>query len=177
MMADKQNNYFKPEHPVGKFLLEWCENLENNKGDRAQLRRCKTLSDVELSPAFQRAYWNMIKLFENPPSKEQCAVIIALAAHVKKNVSDPPGTKRDDQDRHFGHQMAQGSDGPKLHELRFRRLLRIEERDRLFQVLSKIIRHLERKVNLLDVMAIAFYWGDSARKQLAYQYYEEPKLD
>ena len=176
-MEEKKINYFSPEHPVGCFLLEWWENLESNKADRARLKRCKTLLDVELNSAFQYAYWELIKLFDKPPNKEQCVIIIALAAWVKENIFDPPGTKKDDQAQCFGYQIAQGSDGPKLHELRFRRLLRVEDRNRLFQVLVKIIRHLEGRVNLLDVLAIAFYWGDSTRKRLAYQYYEKTKLD
>ena len=176
-MTEKKDYYFSPKHPVGNFLLKWWENLENSKADRARLKRCKTLSQVEQEAAYLRVYWRLIKLFDNPPSKEQCAIIIALAAQVKENIFDPPGTKKDDQNQHFGHQMAQGSDGPKLHELRFRRLLRVQDRKRLFEVLVKIIRLMEGKVNLLDMLAVAFYWGDSARKQLAYQYYEKAKLD
>lgn len=106
------------------------------------------------------------------------AVVIGLAAHIEEDDSE----KKDDQGRqnqkhdYFGYQISRG-DKPRLSELRFRRLLRIPDREKLFHYLVQVIRILERRVSLLDLVSIAYYWGDKAKMNLAYKYYEFAKLE
>ncbi len=35
---------------------------------------------------------------------------------------------------------------------------------------------LDKKVNLLDLLSIAYFWGDKAKTNLAYKYYEKANL-
>ncbi len=176
MGENKEPKLFEEGHPVSDFILEWLKDLKDNKGDRAELRRCKNLKEIQKSPAYQRCYWQLIKLFsqeQQAPSRIQMATIIGLAAHVEDSVSEEyDGQQRD----FFGYQIGSG-DKPKLSELRFRRLLKIKDREKLYRFLVQVIRLLERKVILLDMLSIAYFWGDSAKTNLAYKYYEMANLE
>ncbi len=170
---------FEEGQPASIELLECWENLLKQKGDRASLRRCKSLDEIQNTSAFQRCYWKLIDKFKNNEKNyepnEQIAIIVALAAYVDENKSnyDDAGEQKPD---YFAYQISRG-DKPKLSELRFRRLLKINDREKLFRFLIQVIRLLDKKVNLLDLLGIAYFWGDKVKTQLAYKYYEKANLD
>jgi len=179
MSESKETRLFEEGHPASDFLLDWWDELKQNKGARAELRRCKNLAEIQMTAAYQRCFWQIVKHFAKEKwqsNKEQMAIIIGLSAHIEDNDT----AKKDDQENHqehdfFGYQISRG-DKPKLSELRFRRMLKIKEREKLFRFLIQIIRLLDKKVHLLDLLRIAFYWGEPARTKLAYQYYEKANL-
>ena len=180
MSESKEPRLFKKGHPASDYILEWWGGLKQNKGARAELRRSKNLQDIQTTSAYQRCYWAVMKHFAQgkwKPNKKQMAIIVGLSAYVEDNDTE----KKTDQGEHqehdyLGYQISRG-DKPKLSELRFRRLLKIKDREKLFRFLIQIIRLLDKKVNLLDLLRIAYYWGDKTRTNLAYQYYEKAKLD
>lgn len=179
MSESKKPKLFEEGHPASDIILEWWEGLKINKGDRAELRRCKNLQEIQKSSAFQRCYWQLIKHFskERPPSREQMAIIIGLASYIENNDSLKKSDQSDGQENDFwGYQISRG-DKPKLSELRFRRLLKISDREKLYHFLVQVVRLLERKVNLLDLLSIAFFWGDTAKTNLSYKYYEKANLE
>lgn len=178
MTEIKQPRLFDEKHSASVALLECWGSLLQNKGDRAELRRCKNLDDVQKTSAYQRNYWKLIDKFrqgENLVSHEQMAIIIALSAYIDDNkaVYEEDGEEKTD---FFGYQISRG-EKPKLSELRFRRLLKINDREKLFRFLIQVIRLLEKKVNLLDLLGIAYFWGDKTKTKLAYKYYEKANLD
>lgn len=169
---------FNPEHPASIELLNSWESLLLNKGDRAEIRRCKDLQTLQQTSAFQRHYWKLSKLFkqgDRNPQKEQMAIIIALMAYVDSNVTSYKDGEEDRPD-FFAYQISRG-DKPKLSELRFRRLLKIDDREKLFRFLIQVMRLLDKKVNILDLLSIAYFWGDKTKTKLAYKYYEKAHLD
>jgi len=178
MTETKPLRLFERDHIASVALLEYWGGLLANKGDRAELRRCKNINEIQLTSAFQRSYWKLFDKFaqgDKHPSKEQMAIIIALAAHIDENHST---YKKDNEIKSdfFGYQISRG-DKPKLSELRFRRLLKINDREKLFRILIQTIRLLDKKVNLLDLLSIAYFWGDKTKTKLAYKYYEKAILD
>lgn len=178
MTEQKPPRLFEEGHRASISLLEWWESLLSNKADRAELRRCKSLEEIQSTSAYQRAYWKLIEKFktgENKVSGEQMAIIIALAAYIDENraVYEDADTQKTD---YFGYQVSRG-EKPKLSELRFRRLLKINDREKLFRFLIQVIRLLDKKVNLLDLLRIAYFWGDKTKTKLAYKYYEKANLD
>lgn len=182
MNEEKKPKLFELGHPATDFILEWWEELKTHKGDRAEIRRCKKLSEVELTSAYQRFYWQFLNEFKEDqnnwvPSKEKTALLVALAVYVSENKSLHK-SEEDEQEKidYFAYQISRG-EKPKLSELRFRRLLKIQDREKLFRFLIQVIRLLDRKVNLLDILKIAFYWNDNTKKSLAYKYYEKANLD
>lgn len=180
MTEVKKTRLFEEGHPASDFILEWWNSLKQNKGDRAELRRCKNLKEIQIASAYQRCYWQLKKHFAHErqgPSKEQMAVIIGLAAYIEDNDI----VKKDDQADHhkqdyFGYQISRG-DKPKLSELRFRRLLKIRDREKLYRFIIQIIRLLDKKVNLLNLISIAYFWGDKTKTDIAYKYYEKANLE
>lgn len=185
MSESKEPKIFEEGHHVSVFILEWWESLKQNKGDRAELRRCKNLEEIQKASAYQRCYWQLKKYFtpeQQMPSREQMSIIIGLAAHIEAN--DTKYIDRDskkEKEYYFAYQMAapKGKEKdapPKLSELRFRRLLKIKDRGKLYRFLIQVVRMLDKKVNLLDLLSIAYFWGDKAKTNLAYKYYEKANL-
>lgn len=183
MTEKKPPKLFEEGHPASVALLECWENLLQNKGDRAELRRCKNLEEVQKTSAYQSNYWKLIDKFrqgENSVSDEQMAIIIALAAYIDENKTTYEVEEKV-KTEFFGYQIAkqvsQDNKKPKLSELRFRRLLKINNREKLFRFLIQVIRLLDKKANLLDLLRIAYFWGDKTKIKLAYKYYEKANLD
>lgn len=181
----KKPRLFEEGHPASVFILEWWENLKQNKGDRAEIRRCKNLEEIQKTSAYQRCYWQLKKHFtqeQQVPSREQMSIIIGLASHIEDNDTKYIDTdSKKEKEYYFAYQMAapKGKEKdapPKLSELRFRRLLKIKDREKLYHFLIQVVRMLDKKVNLLDLLSIAYFWGDKAKTNLAYKYYEEPNL-
>ena len=56
-------------------------------------------------------------------------------------------------------------------------MLKIKNREKLYRFLIQVIRMLEKKINLIDLQSIAFFWGDAVKRDLAYKYYEKAKLE
>lgn len=182
MNEPKKPKLFTPEHPSSVAILSCWTQLSENKGDRAELRRCKNLEEIQQSSAFQRIYWQLAKAFKTnneKPSRIQLANIIALWSYIDDALL--PTEDTDNQPIAFGYQLAAAkspeNSSPKLSELRFRRLLKIDDRDKLFRFLIQAIRILDKKVNLLDFSGRVYFWGDNTKTELAYQYYEKAQLD
>lgn len=178
MTEQKPPKLFEEGHDASIALVDCWEGLLANKGDRAELRRCKSLEEIQSTSAYQRSYWKLIEKFKtggNKVSNEQMAIVIALAAYIDENKAEyeDADTKKTD---YFGYQISRG-EKPKLSELRFRRLLKINDREKLFRFFIQVIRLLDKKVNLLDLLRIAYFWGDKTKTKLAYKYYEKANLD
>jgi CRISPR system Cascade subunit CasB len=176
MSEKKPPGLFEAGHPASVAMLECWENLLQNKGDRAELRRCKNLEEVQLTSAFLRNYWKLIDVFKKEkkaPNKQQMAIIIALAAYIE----DGEKAKTGNFSYQIAEQVSPDNKKPKLSELRFRRLLKINDREKLFRFLIQVIRLLDKKVNLLDLLRIAYFWGDKTKIELAYKYYEKANLE
>jgi CRISPR system Cascade subunit CasB len=157
------NPHFDPKSPLGQALLRWHTELQENRGARAELRRCASPAAVVMSAEFHRVcrkwqHW----LPENRHSLDRFAAVIGLAAQLD-NAQDT-GT--------FSKQMARPkNNGPVISELRFRRLLQQETIDDLYPNLIRIINQLDRAANLRNLAESVFYWSDGVRKDWAFDYY------
>lgn len=177
----KKPRLFEEGHPASVFILEWWESLKQNKGDRAELRRCKNLEEIQKASAYQRCYWQLTKHFtqeQRAPSRVQMAIIIGLAVYIEDNDTKYIDTdSKKEKEYYFAYQIAAPkgveNKSPKLSELRFRRLLKIKNREKLYRFLIQTIRLLDKKVNLLDLLSISYFWGDPKKTRLAYKYYEK----
>jgi len=181
----KKPRLFEEDHPASVFILEWWESLKQNKGDRAELRRCKNLEEIQKASAYQRCYWQLIKHFtteQQVPSREQMSIIIGLASHIEDNDTKYIDiNSKEEKEYYFAYQMAapkakEKDAPPKLSELRFRRLLKIKDRGKLYRFFIQVVRMLDKNVNLLDLLSIAYFWGDKSKTYLAYKYYEKANL-
>lgn len=167
-MADTTRFSFSDNLEVQKALLDWWEGLDHARGERAELRRATTPTEVAFCPAFHRLLHSLSRVASPVPAS--LAVVAGVSAHVKKH----------DGDAAFAAQMATpkpGSDRARVRGLRFRRLLEIADREELYQPLIRTVRLLEGRVNLTSLADGVYFWGDNVRKRWAYAYYQTTPLE
>lgn len=156
------------------ILLDWWAGLEVDKGERADLKRAESPLRVAFSPA----YHDLLRRLReagyrlSTGGRERLAVLAGLAAQVKQHT---------DNRRSIAAQMGTpklGSDKATVSELRFRRILAIDDLDELYTQLRRAIRLLDGTANLNDLARAVFRWRPIAeqnpfdpRKDWAYDYY------
>jgi CRISPR system Cascade subunit CasB len=154
---------FKPETDAGKVLHNWWSELEENKGDRAALRRCGESVAVVFVPAYHDLYEELKRCGQTNESR--LPAVAGLLAHVKSLL---PG-------RILAEQMANpkgpGSTAPTVSELRFRRLLQCQTPEELFPALRRVVSLLNEQVNIYSLADSVYWWGDAMRRRWAYAYY------
>lgn len=154
---------FEHDSPETQALAAWWLALNENRGDRADLRRCSTLAEVAFTPAYHRLRLAVVK--HGSVNLDALALVAGLAARVKNNI---PGNT-------LAEQMATGkSDGSaRVSGLRFRRLLKVKEKEELFTAMGRVVALLGGGVNLQSFANNLYFWNDRTRKQWAFEYYSK----
>jgi len=145
-------------------LANWWRGLQkpHNSGSRAELRRAATVDAVIMTPAFQRLCSGFTDEFRSDFDKTRLAAIAGLLAHVKES-AEPK--------MEIAKQMAQPAGAAtRVSELRFRRLLQRNRSD-LFVPMVRVIRLLDHRVSIYDLIESVYYWGDQRKKKWAYAYF------
>lgn len=167
------------EDPSFELLHAWWKSLEDDKGERALLRRADTLSQVMLSPGFVdllrtlRNQGYVIATFDLPLSK--VAAIAGLTARIK-------GLAQEDLATRMGTPKP-GTATPTLSELRLRRILACDDIEELYVLLRRALSILDDTANLADLAAIIWNWSPldakrphDPRRRMAYDYYSAAPL-
>lgn len=154
---------FKKDSPSTGVMVKWWERMDDDHGERAVLRRCHTLTEIVFSPAYHRLRLALERFGE--VQAEQLALVTGLAARVKSNIVDG----------RVAEQMAIGkADGSaRVSGLRFRRLLKIKDREKLFTTMTRIIALLGGSANLPSLAQSMYFWNDKTRKEWAFDYYSK----
>jgi CRISPR system Cascade subunit CasB len=172
---------FSKGHVYGDILYEWWQELlepedrqetdPNSRADRAgraALRRCATVTEVVLTPAYQRLFKRLQQVgwSGSPKQEDRLAAVAGLLAYVRKNDEQPLAKTMSFR--------AEGSDKPNVSELRFLRLLESPDLDALFIGLRRVLPLMKHdgKVHA-NVMALAsdlLRWEDDVKKKWAYAY-------
>jgi len=159
---------FKHDSPETQALADWWQSLGDNRGDRAELRRCSTLAEVAFTPAYHRLRLDLMKF--SAVNADSLALVVGLAARVKNNV---PGNT-------LAAQMATAKDPSsrdskaQVSGLRFRRLLKIKDPEELFTAMGRVVALLGSSVNLQSLAKSVYLWDDrytDIRKEWAFEYY------
>lgn len=150
---------FDANKPLGEALQKWWQDLQDRHGDRAELRRAKTVSDVILLPAFQRACVRFKPYFQYEENWEsRLAAVLGLLAHVRQlQLNDS-----------LALQMA--GNPPIVSELRFRRLIQRDRSD-LYVSMIRVLRMLGHQANLHDLAHSIYFWGDGVKRRWAFDYF------
>lgn len=167
----------KPDDPSFTHLLSWWRQLEQDKGERATLRRAASLTEVMLNPAYIRLLRELrnakfaISNHDQPLSK--VAAIAGLVARIKEEPNPNEGLAK-----RMGSPKP-GSTAATVSELRLRRLLACDDLEELYTLLRRLLAQLDDRANLADLAAIVWNWSPlddkwpyDPRRQLAYDYYE-----
>lgn len=152
---------FENDSPESETLVAWWRSLNDNRGERAELRRCSTLAEVAFTPAYHKLRLAVGKF--GRVNADSLALVAGLTARVKTDV--PVDT--------IAEQMATGkADGSaRVSGLRFRRLLKIKDREELFTAMGRAVALLGYAVNLQNFANSLYHWNDKIRKQWAFDYY------
>jgi CRISPR system Cascade subunit CasB len=174
-MAEKMLYPFpqwKPGDHSFSILVEWWQELENNKGERAALRRADSLSEVVFCPAYHWLLGSLRKEGYSVTGEVRLPKLAAIAGLATRIKIDDPGV--------FGRQfgaLKQG-DKPAVSELRMRRILACDDLEELYMLLRRALGILGGSVSLSGLAATIWHWEPIAekrpfdsRKQLAYDYY------
>ena len=160
------NSYlrFDKDSPESQALISWWRMLDENRGDRAQLRRCGTLAEVVFTPAYHRLRQAVCRY--GAVHDDSLAAMAGLAAKVRSNAADNT----------IAEQMASGkgdSTRARVSGLRFRRLLKVKDQEELFTALGRVIALLGESVNLQSMAQSVYFWNDRTRKAWAFDYYSK----
>jgi len=142
-----------------QVLSEWWQSLDDNRGERAKLRRCGQPEEVLLQPAFHSLYQRLPK-----SNALALAAVAGLVAQVKS-----PNTLA------FPAQLGkskEGSDKPVLSELRFQQLLASRDLDEFYESLRRAILLLGREANILSIADGVLHWTKEQHDKN--QYTERP---
>lgn len=154
---------FFREGEAGEILLEWWKQLQNRSGDRAELRRCRSISSVAMVSSFHQLYSKLKLLYMISP--DALALTVSLLSHVKADKSVKT------LGSYLAKPKAESGSAP-LSNHRFRRLLRIHDRDKLLEPMIRVIRMMDSAMPLCEFADTIYWWSDRKRKQLAFDYYE-----
>ncbi|MBU2054501.1 MAG: type I-E CRISPR-associated protein Cse2/CasB [Proteobacteria bacterium] len=156
---------FDKDSPETESLRAWWRWLDENRGERAVLRRCGTLTDVAFSPAYHRlrSAVNRFGFIDD----DGLALVAGLAARIKDDIDSGS----------IAEQMATAKSGgdakARISGLRFRRLLKVKEREDLFSAMTRVIALLGGSVNMQSLAQGVYFWNDKTRKQWAFDYYSK----
>jgi CRISPR system Cascade subunit CasB len=167
-MNDKPFLEFKPKSEEITMFFDWWSKLKDNKGLRAELRRCATIAEVNFVHGFHVVLHELQAI--GKVNREKSACVLGLLSHVKNN----------NDTGKFAEQMSATKDGgknSKVSGLRFRRLLKCKTHEELFTDMRRIIKLLDSTVNIEGIAADVYNWGDFTKKQWAYDYYSNAPAD
>jgi len=148
--------FLKDSAARGK-LLEWWEWLDDNRGDRARLRRVESPDDVLMTSAFSRFLTEMPDDWSESGQLPASALVAAIVAQVKENVTSPS----------FAAQLAtpkDGGDKPRMSELRFQPLQKSQDPTEFYRRLLRAVRILDCNVNILSLTDDILHWMHEHRK-------------
>ncbi len=167
-MEDNTSHDRKPEDIVRNWWSELTQPQEpgqpSNRGELAELRRCKNLEEVFFVPAFHRLYNRLTGTDWN--QRSAVAAIAGVLAHVKQ---EPDKTQR-----FAGHLAAarKTGDGPRVSELRFQRLIAHQDRQELVPALIRILHLANDAAPVKDLAKGVYWWNDGIRRDWTFQYYD-----
>ncbi len=181
-MADnKKTLYAFPQHksddPSFAVLRTWWKKLEDDKGERATLRRAANLTGVMLSPAFHRLLNELRRAGFGVPENRypKLAAIAGLAARVRSDDGETLATSMGTPKMNGGKAV--------VSELRMRRLLACDDIEELYTLLRRALALLDNRANLGDLAATVWNWmpmddnnPKDSRRQMAFDYYEAAPL-
>lgn len=152
---------------IGSVLLAWWQGLDDDRADRAILRRASSPTLVAISAPYQRLYRQLQSAGwpadARPQDNDRLAGIVGLLAHVKENESRPVPAAMSQRD--------EGGDRPHVSELRFLRLLDAPDSDALYMGLRRVLPLMKHQVDVLALANDLIRWGDDVKKRWAYGYH------
>lgn len=177
-MSETRFKFHKNPQAVGALYAWRRELAERDRGGRARLRRCVSPLDAVFEPAFHHLLQRVEGAHGQALGKGERASLAAVAALVARLPGDAVSTepvvaksKRLSLPTLLGTGAEGSRDQPRLHPLRFRKILDARNLDELFPVLRRALAVLGTDVDLVSLADGVLLWGDDTRRLWAYDYY------
>lgn len=133
-------------------LRRWWCSLDENRGDRAQLRRAQSPDDILLTPAFAHFLQILPKAWIDDMRLFDLAMVAAILARVKNDVSDENVT--------LAKSLSVPKDAkkPVMSELRFQQLQKSRTPQEFFIRLCRAIQLLGGTANVVLLTEDILHW-------------------
>lgn len=134
-----------------KALTAWWHWLDDNRGERAVLRRAATADDILLTPAFSKFLDFMPEHWRTTQHLFDSAMVAGLLARVKE----------DNRNNTFAKALAlpkQVGGKAVMSELRFLQLQKSQDPDEFFRRVSRAIALLGGNVHILSLADGILHW-------------------
>ncbi|MFZ5569200.1 MAG: type I-E CRISPR-associated protein Cse2/CasB [Thermodesulfobacteriota bacterium] len=157
-----------------KALQRWHQWLNDNRGDRARLRRGERPEDILLTDAFFHFLQRMPKSWIGEQLFFTSAAVAGLVSHVKEDtqtLSRGYQSKSDNKPpkmASFAEQLAMPVKGknPPMSELRFQQLQKSRTTDEFYHRVLQAIRLLNGKVNISSLASNIIHWHREFNNQI-----------
>lgn len=134
-----------------RILTAWWHWLNDNRGERAVLRRAATADDILLTPAFAKFLEFMPDSWKTPQRLFDSAMVAGLLARAKE----------DNRKNNFAKALAlpkQVGGKAAMSELRFLQLQKSRDADEFFRRASRAIALLGGSVHILSLADGVLHW-------------------
>ena len=171
-------DYYFLNAAESKALQDWHIWLDDNRGDRARLRRAESPEDILLTDAFFHFLDKMDKASSNwshtKPMLTSASIAGALS-QVKSNKQAPSklynskATDTPKKSASFAEQLATPTEGKSkapMSELRFQQLQKSPTTDDFYRRIIRAIRLLGGDVNILSLANDIIHWHKEFERQL-----------
>ena len=157
-----------------KALQLWHHWLDDNRGDRARLRRAERPEDVLLTDAFFYFLQRMPEDWRERMPMFTSAAVAGLLSHVKEdNQALSRGYQPKDKNKprniaSFAEQLATPakSEKPAMSELRFQQLQKSRTTDDFYRRILRAIRLLDGKINIPSLANDIIQWHQEFDNQI-----------
>lgn len=161
------NQYYFFEYEDIQALQRWYKWLENNRGDRARLRRAESPEDILLTEAFAHFLQHMP---DSDTWRKNLATSACIAGALSQVKADRQANSRihhkkgsDDAKRmaSFAEQLAtplEGKGKAPISELRFQQLQKSTRPEDFYRRIIRAIQLLKGQVNIISLAHDIFHW-------------------
>lgn len=151
------------EQKEGVAIKLWWDSLDDNRGDRAQLRRARYPEELLLREAFYTFTKKMPERWRTRDGLMRSALVAGVLSHVTKNpeikIAQGGGPKRRAR---FAEQLAMPQDSGRsaMSKLRFDKLQKSRSLDDFYRNTLRAINLLDKSVNLVPLADSLVHWYD-----------------
>lgn len=148
---------------AGDIVVEWWHSLLDDRGGRADLRRCRTTLEIHFVPRFQALAQRLPNEVRDDWKANRLAAVAGVLAHVVADLGHGS----------FAEVLATPTSGdrPPMGDLRFRRLLACESSDDLLTTVRRAVQVAGCAAPVSSLATDLLRWNDRTRKAWAAAYY------
>jgi CRISPR system Cascade subunit CasB len=138
------------DEAIPEQLLEWWKSLDDNRGERAELRRAET--PLEILPA--KAFHRLCRLLPGWEKRDLLAlcVVAGVLAHIKT-------TGHGSFPRQLGTPKEPGGDKALFSELRFQQLLSSKDHAEFYQRLRRAVQLAGATADICQLANDILHWA------------------